>query len=83
MTMDTIFSLNKKLLKKSDILKLGIQLIKSIRQLHSLGFVHLDIKPDNIMFKNEESEIKFKNEIEDVKKFKSEELKDEEKRQTN
>jgi serine/threonine protein kinase len=71
------------LLKKSDILKLGIQLIKSIRQLHSLGFVHLDLKPDNIMFKNEESEIKFKNEIQDVEKFESEELKDEEKRQTN
>ena len=66
MTMESIFQLNKKMLKKSDILKLGIQLIKSIRQLHSLGYVHLDIKPDNIMFKNEVSDIKFKNEIQDV-----------------
>ena len=33
-----------------DVLKLGIQLVKSIRQLHSLGYVHLDLKPDNMMF---------------------------------
>ena len=64
--MEKIFHSNNKLLKKSDILKIGIQLIKSIRQLHSLGYVHLDIKPDNIMVQNEVSDIKFTNRIEDA-----------------
>ena len=61
MTLMDIFTLNNKLLKKSDVLKIGIQLVKSIRQLHSLGYVHLDIKPDNIMVQNKEEEIKFAN----------------------
>jgi serine/threonine protein kinase len=28
----------------------GIDLIKSVKELHTLGYVHCDIKPDNIMF---------------------------------
>ena len=63
MTLENIFSKNNQLLKKSEILKLGIQLIKSIRQLHSIGYVHLDIKTDNIMFNNKVSEIKLPYEI--------------------
>lgn len=30
-------------------MNLGIQLIHRVRELHNLGFVHLDIKPSNIM----------------------------------
>lgn len=30
-------------------MNLGIQLIKRVKDLHKLGFVHLDIKPSNIM----------------------------------
>ena len=63
MTLENIFSKNNQLLKKSEILKLGIQLMKSIRQLHSIGYVHLDIKTDNIMFNNKVSEIKLPYEI--------------------
>ena len=83
MTLETLFNNNKKYLKKSDLLKLGIQLIKSIRQLHSIGYVHLDIKVDNIMLNNKESEIKFTNQIEEFKSFVRKELKDEQKRQLN
>ena len=32
-----------------DILKLGLRLIKIVEQLHQIGIVHLDIKPDNIL----------------------------------
>jgi serine/threonine protein kinase len=34
-----------------DILKLGIDLIKTIEKLHNLGICHYDIKPDNVMTK--------------------------------
>jgi len=63
MTLENIFCKNNQLLKKSEILKLGIQLMKSIRQLHSIGYVHLDIKTDNIMFNNKVSELKLTNQI--------------------
>ena len=33
----------------SDILEVGIQMVKSLRILHSVGYVHNDIKPSNIL----------------------------------
>ena len=36
-------------LKLKDIIKLGIGLIEKTKQLHELGIVHCDIKPDNIL----------------------------------
>lgn len=35
--------------KKSEIMNLGIQLVNRVRELHKLGYVHLDVKPSNIM----------------------------------
>ena len=34
---------------EKDSLKLGIELIKLVENLHSLGYAHCDIKPDNIL----------------------------------
>lgn len=36
-------------LKLPDILKIGIALIERVRKLHQAGFIHGDIKPDNIV----------------------------------
>ena len=32
------------------MLQIGIQLLDIIETLHQLGFIHSDIKPDNILF---------------------------------
>ena len=32
--------------------QIGIELTKSIEALHDLGYLHLDIKPDNILVEN-------------------------------
>ena len=32
------------------VISLGVQIISSIEQLHDLGYVHCDLKPDNILF---------------------------------
>lgn len=49
MTMHSKCIKNFKLKKMSDVYNLGIQLIQRCKDLHSLGFLHLDIKPSNIM----------------------------------
>lgn len=33
----------------SEILEVGIQMVKSLKILHSVGYVHNDIKPGNVM----------------------------------
>ena len=35
--------------------QIGIQLTKKLRDLHKLGYLHLDIKPDNILIGKQES----------------------------
>ena len=32
------------------VIALGVQLIDAIEKFHELGYVHCDLKPDNIMF---------------------------------
>jgi serine/threonine protein kinase len=39
-----------------DVLKMGVRLIKILEGLHSIGLCHLDIKPDNIMIRNQTNE---------------------------
>lgn len=33
----------------SDIVLVGVELLNIIERLHNIGFIHNDIKPDNIM----------------------------------
>lgn len=37
-------------LRKIDILKAGIQMINCVEEFHKLGYVHLDIKVNNLLF---------------------------------
>jgi serine/threonine protein kinase len=46
----TILMGNHQNLRKIDVLKSGIQMIKVIEKFHNLGFVHLDLKVNNILF---------------------------------
>jgi serine/threonine protein kinase len=41
--------LSKKQLTLSQILSIGIQLVERIRDLHSIGYIHGDVKPCNIL----------------------------------
>ena len=38
------------------IIRMSQQIIKSLEKLHSIGYVHCDIKPQNILFNNPEEE---------------------------
>lgn len=40
---------SRRRLRKADVLKIGIQLLKAIQRLHDIGYLHLDIKPDNML----------------------------------
>lgn len=50
--LSSLFFRQKKKLKKIDILKIGIQLMKNVEKLHTLGYIHRDIKPDNILLEH-------------------------------
>lgn len=42
--------------KITQVLKLGIQLIEQLEATHSAGYIHNDIKPENIVFETKEGE---------------------------
>ena len=39
----------------NEILKLGQEVIKSLKFMHSLGIVHCDVKPSNILYRKDDS----------------------------
>ena len=41
---------NKKIFSVKTVCQMGINLIENLREVHSLGFLHLDLKPDNILY---------------------------------
>jgi casein kinase 1 len=48
-TLSDIFMESRRRLRQVDVLKIGILLLKAIQRLHSIGYLHLDIKPDNML----------------------------------
>lgn len=49
-SMVDVIKKNKLVFSYAQVISLSCQLITSLESLHSLGYVHCDIKPDNIMF---------------------------------
>ena len=49
-TLHKIFNENSRYLRQIDVLKLGICMVKLVQKLHSTGYLHLDIKTNNILF---------------------------------
>ena len=70
-TLSDIFMESRRRLRKADVLKNGVQLLKAIERLHSIGYLHLDIKPDNMLIEpgKEDSSSKFARNREELKSF--------------
>ena len=49
-SMVDVIKKNKLIFSYAQVISLTCQLITSLESIHSLGYVHCDIKPDNIMF---------------------------------
>ena len=47
---DKIFKLSDKYFTMKDVCMLCIQIIQQLKQLHKLGYIHRDIKPDNFVW---------------------------------
>lgn len=61
LSIHKLVELNKNQLQKIDVLKLGIQLLEKIEAFHNIGYVHLDIKPDNILLNRYSHHVKNSN----------------------
>ena len=49
-SLDDIFTQYDKKMDVGSVMKVGIDIIKSLRDIHSAGIIHSDIKPNNFMF---------------------------------
>jgi serine/threonine protein kinase len=47
--LEQVFRDNKRSFKKIDVLKMGIQMVKIIEKLHSIGYIHGGIRPDSFV----------------------------------
>lgn len=62
-SLKDLLKLNKKHFTIPCIINLGIKLIELLEKLHIKGYIHCDIKPDNIMIGDGERDIELKKEI--------------------
>ena len=49
-SLNDIIKKNKLKFSYQQVCALGVQLIQALENFHDIGFVHCDLKPDNILF---------------------------------
>lgn len=55
-TLENVFDENNNKFDLNTTLKLGIEIIKLIENIHNAGFIHRDIKPSNFLLGNDDNE---------------------------
>ena len=63
MSIKDLMKIRKKHFTSKCIVTLGIHVLNLIERIHSIGYIHCDIKPDNIMIGDHEWDPKERNKI--------------------
>jgi serine/threonine protein kinase len=61
MSLKDILKKNKRHFTVKCILTIGIRLISLLQKLHNTGYIHCDIKPDNIMIGDYNYDVRLRN----------------------
>ena len=62
-SLKDILKMNKKHFSLPCIINLGIQLLVQLEKMHKKGYIHCDIKPDNIMIGDADKDIELKKQV--------------------
>ena len=63
MSLKDILKKNKRHFTIKCILQIGIKLIVLLQKMHNTGYIHCDIKPDNIMIGDYNKDVSLRNKL--------------------